>query len=90
MEQGGMQRKCSKEQKYSCTVTLAKVLMPHLEMPAYPAEYGMLVIKPRSRYSGDEELAAIGVGTSIGHTKGEGPIVPQAAIKLILELTAPD
>lgn len=50
----------------------------------------MLVVQPGSRHSGDEELAAIGVGTSIGHTQGEGPVMPQTAVKLILELSAPN
>lgn len=64
--------------------------MPYLKMLAYPAKYSVLVIKPWSRHGGDEELAAIGVRASIGHTEGEGPIMPQAAIELILELTPPD
>lgn len=78
------------KQKYTFTATLAKTYMPYLETLAYPAKYGVLVIKPWSRHSSDEELAAIGVGASIGHAEGEGPIVPQAAIKLILKLTPPD
>ena len=64
--------------------------MPYLETLAYPAKHGVLVIKPWSRHSSDEELAAVGVRASIGHTEGEGPIMPQATIKLVLEFTPPD
>lgn len=57
---------------------------------AYPAKDGVLVVKPGSGHSCDEELAAVGVGASIGHTQGEWAVMPQAAIKLILELLTPD
>lgn len=56
----------------------------------YPAKHSVLVVKPRGGHGGDEELTAVGVRTSIGHTEREGPVMPQAAIKLILELTTPD
>ena len=78
------------QNQYSFSAPLAKTMMPYLKTPAYPAKDGVLVIKPWSRHGGDKELAAIGVGTSVGHTEGEGPIMPEAAIKFILELTAPD
>ncbi len=57
---------------------------------AYPAKDCMLVVQPGSGHCGDEELAAIGVGTSIGHTESERAVMPQAAVKLILELCSPD
>jgi len=37
-----------------------------------PAKHHVLAIKPRSRDSGDEELASIGAGTSVGHAQEEG------------------
>ena len=61
-----------------------------LLVAAYPAKHGVLVVQPGSGHSGDEELAAIGVGASIGHTQRERAIMPQATIKLILELLTPD
>lgn len=56
----------------------------------YPAKDGVLVVKPGSWHSGDEELAAVGVGAGIGHTQREWAVMPQAAIKLILELLTPN
>jgi hypothetical protein len=45
----------------------------------------MTVVKPGSRYMGDEELAAVGVGTGICHGKYAGFAVSQALGKLIFE-----
>lgn len=56
----------------------------------YSAEDSMLVVQPGSGHCGYEELAAIGVGAGVGHTQGEGAVMPQAAVKLILELGSPN
>ena len=87
--QAGIQHTCCTNRAH-LHCNRRKAHMPYLEMLAYPAKYGVLVVKPWSWHSGDEELAAIGVGASIGHAEGEGPIVPQAAIKLVLKLTPPN
>ncbi len=50
----------------------------------------MLVVQPGGGYCCNEELAPIGVGASVGHTQGEGPVMPQAAVKLILEFRSPN
>ncbi len=57
---------------------------------AYPAKDCMLVVQPGSGHCGDEELAAIGVGTGVSHTESERAIMPQAAVKLVLKLCSPD
>ena len=56
----------------------------------YSAKDSMLVVQPGSGDRGNEELAAIGVGAGVGHTQGEGAVMPQAAVKLVLELSSPD
>ena len=56
----------------------------------YSAEDSMLVVQPGSGDCGDEELAAVGVGAGVGHTQGEGAVMPQATVKLVLELGSPD
>ena len=43
---------------------------------AYPAKDCMLVVQPGGGHCGDEELAAIGVRTGIGHTESEGAVMP--------------
>ena len=54
------------------------------------AEDGVLVVEPRARRRRDEELRAVGVGAGVGHREGEGAVVAQRAVELVLELVAPD
>ena len=56
----------------------------------HPAKHSVLVVKPGSRDSGNEELAAIGVRPRIGHTQSERPVMAQAAVKLIFKFTTPN
>ena len=52
------------------------------------AENTMPVVQMRRRRHGDEELAAIGAGTRVGHRKHAGSVVLERRFKLVGELVA--
>src|SRR5690348_4618610 len=49
------------------------------------AEHRVFAVQPRRGHVGDEELAAVGTGTGIGHGKHAGLVVFQAGTHLVLE-----
>lgn len=59
-------------------------ILPHDDF----AEDGMLSVEVRGWEVGDEELAAIGVRTRIGHREDAGLVVLERAVNLIRELVA--
>ena len=65
-------------------VTLADGI-DHILALAGLTEDGMLAIEVRGGSVGDEELAAIGPGTGIGHGKDSGLVVAEVALALILK-----
>ncbi len=52
------------------------------------AEDGVVAIERLSLCHGDEELAAVGVGSGVGHGQAAGAVEGQAGIELIFELEA--
>lgn len=54
----------------------------------YPSEDDVLAIEPSSGDGGDEELASVGVGTSVGHGKEErsGVLVDEVLISELLSV----
>ena len=56
----------------------------------YFTEDGVLHVQPRSRYSCDEELAAVGARACIGHRQKTRTVKGVTAHALIFEILAPD
>jgi len=54
------------------------------------AEHGVLSVKVRGGAEGDEELAAVGARTRVGHAERALAVVPERGNELVLELAAPD
>lgn len=55
-----------------------------------PAENCVLSIQPRGRRKGDEELAAVGVRSTVRHAQNSSPRMLQIVTNLILEFLAVD
>ncbi|KAF1779251.1 Leucine-rich repeat domain, L domain-like [Phytophthora cactorum] len=56
----------------------------------HTAENRVFVVQPRSWNSCEEKLRAVGPRASVGHRQCERPIVSQAAMEFVLELSAPN
>ena len=52
------------------------------------AEHSVLSIQPRSRDVGDEELAAVGVWTGVGHREDPWGLMLEGTVDFVLELVA--
>lgn len=59
---------------------------PHTAL--HPTKDRMLPVQPRSRRKGDEELAAIRVGSAVRHTQNSSSGMLQPRVNLVLELLA--
>src|SRR5713101_424178 len=63
-------------------------LLYHVVAFHHLAKHSVLVVQPRCGCSGDEELAAIGVGPGVGHRKHAGLRMLQLGVKLVGEFVA--
>ena len=68
-------------------VTLADGIDHVLSLAGF-TEDGVLAIKVRGGAVGDEELAAIGAGTGIGHGEDAGLVVAQVAFAFVLKVVS--
>ena len=55
----------------------------------HTAKHSVFIVQPRGWYNRDEELASVGIGTTVGHAHGVGSIVLQFGMEFIFKFVSP-